>query len=180
MAEIIHRAIPKPVILIHADEGGGAACLSLAPKRAAERETGRVVTIEVHDTGPLSNADEGFATTLALPALPTGDLAALYTGLVERVEALAAARLAGLSGYFARAIEMVWATRLCARRSSGSRAFSAWDWLRNRSERALSLLTSSSACGFFVTVFLPSRRASRSASLARRRSASAWTSLDGL
>jgi hypothetical protein len=94
LAEIIHRSIPKPVILIHADEGGDAASLSLAPKRAAEREAGRVVTIEVHDTGPLSNADSAFAATLSLSTLPTRDLAALYAGLIERVEALAAARIA--------------------------------------------------------------------------------------
>lgn len=94
LAEIIHRAIPKPVILIHVEEGGSAASLSLAPKRAAEREAGRVVTIEVHDTGPLSKADAGFAATLALATLPTHDLAALYAGLVERAEALAAAKMA--------------------------------------------------------------------------------------
>ena len=41
LAEIIHRAIPQPVILIHADEAADAlAGLSLAPKRAAEREYG--------------------------------------------------------------------------------------------------------------------------------------------
>ncbi len=94
LAEIIHRTIPKPVILIHTEEGGSAASLSLAPKRAAEREAGRVVTIEVHDTGPLSNADTDFAAMLALSTLPTRDLTALYAGLVERVEALAAARVA--------------------------------------------------------------------------------------
>lgn len=95
LAEIIHRAIPKPVILIQADESGDAASLSLAPKRAAERETGRVVTIEVHDSGPLSNADADFVAMLALSTLPTRDLAALYAGLIERAEALAAARMAG-------------------------------------------------------------------------------------
>jgi hypothetical protein len=94
LAEIIHRAIPKPVILIHLEEGEDAASLSLAPKRAAEREAGRVVTIAVHDTGPLTDADSAFAATLALATLPTRDLAALYSGLIERVEALAAARLA--------------------------------------------------------------------------------------
>lgn len=95
LAEIIHRAIPKPVILIHADESGGATSLSLAPKRAAEREAGRVVTNVVHDSGPLSNADADFVATLALSTLPTRDLAALYAGLIERTEALAAARMAG-------------------------------------------------------------------------------------
>ena len=97
LAEIIHRAIPKPVILIHADENGGAACLSLAPKRAAEREAGRVVTTEVHDSGMLSNLDADFVATLALSTLPTRDLAALYAGLIERGEARAAARIAGRS-----------------------------------------------------------------------------------
>jgi hypothetical protein len=95
LAEIIHRAIPKPVILIHADEDGDAASLSLAPKRAAERETGRVVTIEVYDSGALSQAEAEFAATLALSRLPTRDLAALYGGLIERVEALEAARTVG-------------------------------------------------------------------------------------
>jgi hypothetical protein len=94
LAEIIHRAIPKPVILIHADEAGGTASLSLAPKRAAEREAGRVVTISVHDSGMLTHADAAFVSSLALSTLPTRDLAALYAGLIERVEALAAARLA--------------------------------------------------------------------------------------
>src|SRR6187402_2769475 len=44
LAEIIHRAIPQPVILIYGEEADDApAALSLAPKRAAEREAGRVV-----------------------------------------------------------------------------------------------------------------------------------------
>ncbi len=76
--------------------------------------------------------------------------------------------LAGSSGYFARAIAMDWATRRCARRSSGSRAFSAWDWLRNLSARALRLTSSSLACGLVLPALIPSPRSSRSASLARR------------
>ena len=93
LAEIIHRAIPKPVILIHAEEGGGEASLSLAPKRAAEREAGRVVTIEVHDSGAIFEADAEFTATLPLSGLPTRDLAALYGGLIERIVALKAARI---------------------------------------------------------------------------------------
>lgn len=96
LAEIIHRAIPQPVILIHADEAADApAGVSLAPKRMAEREAGRVVLIAQHDTGALQAADQTFAATLALARLPSRDLAALYTGLVERAEALAAARSGG-------------------------------------------------------------------------------------
>lgn len=93
LAEIIHRAIPQPVILVHSDEGTDASAgFSLAPKRAAEREAGRVVVTALHDTGALELGDEPFLATLALPRLPARDLAALYAGLVERVEALAAAR----------------------------------------------------------------------------------------
>lgn len=105
LAEIIHRAIPKPVILIHADEGGGTASLSIAPKRAAEREAGRVVTTEVHDSGPLTDADEAFVATLALSGLPTRDLAALYAGLIQRMEALATARLAGRAFRLAASVQ---------------------------------------------------------------------------
>ena len=93
LAEIIHRAIPQPVILVHADEATDAlAGLSLAPKRAAEREVGRVVLTAQHDTGPLDGADLSFVATLALTRLPSRDLAGLYAGLIERIEALAAAR----------------------------------------------------------------------------------------
>lgn len=93
LAEIIHRAIPVPVILLHQDETGGAgAVLSVAPKRAAEREAGRVVTTAVFDTGALSTADQSFIAELALSRLPDRDLVALYTGLIERVEALLVAR----------------------------------------------------------------------------------------
>ena len=94
--EIVHRAIPQPVLLVHADEATGApASLSLAKKRAAEREVGRVVVTDMHDTGSLAEADESFLRSLAVARLPSRDLAALYGGVIERTEALAAARAAG-------------------------------------------------------------------------------------
>ena len=105
LAEIIHRAIPKPVILIHVEESRSTASLSLASKRAAEREAGRVVTTDVHDSGSLSDADADFVATLALSTLPTRDLAALYAGLIERTEALATARIAGRAFRLARSRE---------------------------------------------------------------------------
>ena len=95
LAEIIHRAIPQPVILVHGDDAADApAALSLAPKRAAERETGRVVVTAVHDSGALMADDRDFLAALALQRLPSRDLAALYAGLIERLEALGAARRA--------------------------------------------------------------------------------------
>ena len=98
LAEIIHRAIPKPVVLLHVDEASSmGAGLSLAPKRAAEREMGRVVTTVLFDTGPLTEGERAFTHSLALGNLPTRDLAAVYAGLIARVEALEAARAAGRS-----------------------------------------------------------------------------------
>lgn len=96
LSEIIHRAIPKPVILLHRDETSeNGAAMSLAAKRAAERELGHVVTTALHDTGPLSHEDDLFLKELRLSRLPTRNLNTLYTGLIERTEALAAARCAG-------------------------------------------------------------------------------------
>ena len=96
LAGIIHRAIPKPVVLLHVEEASGMnAGISLAPKRAAEREMGRVVTTALFDTGSLSEDERRFTHSLALGNLPTRDLVAVYAGLIARVEALEAARVAG-------------------------------------------------------------------------------------
>lgn len=96
LTEIIHRAIPQPVILIHAaDEPDGAAGLSLATKRADERVAGRVVVTALHESGALAGPDHEFLFALALPHLPSRDLADVYYGLMERLDALNAARLVG-------------------------------------------------------------------------------------
>ena len=86
----------------------------------------------------------------------------------------------GTSGYFVRAIVMVWATRFYAKRKFGSRAFSAWDWLRNLSERLLRLLSSIRLCSFVSSAFFPARCFSRSPNLAHLQSASAWMILEGV
>ena len=96
LAEIIHRAIPQPVILIHAaDEPEEPAALSLAPKRADERVAGRVIVTALHDSGPLHQTDYGFLSSVALSGLPSRDLADLYHGLTDRLEALSACRIGG-------------------------------------------------------------------------------------
>ncbi|WP_444609638.1 DUF4391 domain-containing protein [Blastomonas fulva] len=97
LGEIIHRSTPLPVILIHTDDTADAqaAALSLAPRRSAEREAGRAVVTALHDTGPMDDTDMPFVETLALARLAPRDLAALYSGLIERVDARAAARAGG-------------------------------------------------------------------------------------
>ena len=96
LIELIHRAIPYPVLLITADVNGPA--LSLAHKRQAERESGRTVIDRVVSTGPISNSavDQAFLSSLALVGLPRHNLSTLYEGWIVRVEALQAARLAGV------------------------------------------------------------------------------------
>ncbi len=95
LIELIHRAIPYPVILITRDPGGLA--LSLAHKRWAEREAARIVIEDVEATGPLTKAvvDQTFIHDLSLANLPRRSLFTVYQGWITRVQALHAARLSG-------------------------------------------------------------------------------------
>ena len=96
LIELIHRAIPYPVLLINTDSGGMA--LSLAHKRLAEREAGRVVIDRVVTTGPIGSSavDHAFLASLALVRQPRHNMHTLYDGWLTRVEALQAARVSGV------------------------------------------------------------------------------------
>ncbi len=93
---IIHRAIPLPIILVTAFDA--SVRVSLAPLRPAERIEGAMV-VERLLVSPEIIAPEmaarAFLDSLALPGLPRTILARLYEGLIWRVEAFTAARLAG-------------------------------------------------------------------------------------
>lgn len=98
LVELIHRAIPYPVLLVRTQSGAVAA--SLAHLRWSQGEAGRMVLdgtiVEVALTaGHPANAP--FAASLRLAAQPGSDLLALYQRWVEMFEARAAA---GLSGVF--------------------------------------------------------------------------------
>lgn len=97
LIELIHRAIPYPLVLFtqHRD----AVNLSLAHKRWSQGEAGKVV-IEGVRQAPLnlnapSTEEATFLASLAVSRLPTRDLFALYEGLLERLAALEAARITG-------------------------------------------------------------------------------------
>ena len=93
LAEIIHRVIPQPVVLIHAEDAPQTpAAISLATKRPAERDPGRVVLTRIQDSGPLYGTASMFLESLSLARLPAHNLATLYMGLVDRTDALAAAQ----------------------------------------------------------------------------------------
>lgn len=98
LIELIHRAIPYPVLLITADEGG--LIVSAAHKRHAQNEGGRTVIEQVIAASGLradavDSVQVAFLKSLALAQQPRTDLFALYAGWVARIEAVNAARLTG-------------------------------------------------------------------------------------
>lgn len=98
LIELIHRAIPYPVLLITSDEQGVA--LSAAHKRRAEREEGKVViegVVSAQRIGVVAAdlIERAFLQSLALAKQSRRDLCNLYEGWLARIEALNAARLNG-------------------------------------------------------------------------------------
>jgi hypothetical protein len=98
LVELLHRAIPYPVVLVAGY--GGAVSVSLAHKRWSQGETGKVVIEKLRRTAAFNpdapTAEEAsFLGSLALSHLPTRDLFALYQGWLDRVAALEAAQITG-------------------------------------------------------------------------------------
>ena len=98
LTELIHRAIPYPVVL--ATLHGGAVSLSLAHKRWSQGETGKVVIEGLRYTPQLrldapTTGEALFLSSLAISGLPRRDLFALYQGWLDRVAALEAAQITG-------------------------------------------------------------------------------------
>lgn len=115
LAELVHRAVPYPVLLIQALTSGAAAAseestpapptqlaLSLAHKRAAQNEAGKVVLDGELVRSELLGPDPGTASVagplleaIALDRQPHQDLMALYQGWMDCLTAAEAARLTG-------------------------------------------------------------------------------------
>lgn len=121
LAELVHRAVPYPVLLLLADkqEQGQSLTLSLAHKRWAQNEADKVVldgspisvTVSVTVSASLSEvnaadvshpdpaeaaqAERAFIQSLSVTRQPQTTLHALYQGWVDCVQALLAARLTG-------------------------------------------------------------------------------------
>lgn len=98
LIELIHRAIPYPVLLVTAEESGLA--VSAAHKRHAQNEAGRTVIEQVIVASGLradavDSVQVAFLKSLALAQQPRADLYALYAGWISRIEAVNAARLTG-------------------------------------------------------------------------------------
>ena len=99
LAELVHRAVPYPMVLLLNSEQ--TLMLSLAHKRWSQNEAGKVVLdgdmVEVALSGdaPSSAVDIAFMQALALARQPQTTLYALYQGWMDSLEALLAARLTG-------------------------------------------------------------------------------------
>jgi hypothetical protein len=98
LTELIHRAIPYPIVLVTAQ--GNGVSLSVAHKRYSQGEKDAVVIDGVRRTSPLHSdslapCEDAFLVSIALSGLPTRDLYALYQGWIDRVSALEAATITG-------------------------------------------------------------------------------------
>lgn len=98
LTELIHRAVPYPVVLIASQ--GKRLELSLAHKRRSQAEAGATVLdgdLVVSDLGLTLDAEllEAFRTSLALNRQPHAHMLALYQGWVDCVVALLAAKETG-------------------------------------------------------------------------------------
>lgn len=98
LTELIHRAIPYPVLLIATQ--GDALTISLAHKRRSQGEAGATVldgALVVADPAVAVDADvrAAFANEIAVARQPRADLFALYQGWIDTVVALLAAQTTG-------------------------------------------------------------------------------------
>ncbi len=99
IVELIHRAVPYPLLLIAEQEGG--LHLSLAHKRWSQGQAGKVVLdgelISVAWNGAVDAAHgAAFCAALALDRQPRLSLHAVYEGWMNTVLALQAARRTGV------------------------------------------------------------------------------------
>ena len=100
IAEIIHRAIPYPLVVVFVFET--TCALSLAHKRFSQAETGAIVAEEFLTTdwidlspGSPTATQQAFLDSLAITSLPQMHFFAFYSALMDRVIALDCARLTG-------------------------------------------------------------------------------------
>lgn len=99
LAELVHRAVPYPVLLLLCS--GQSMTLSLAHKRWAQNEAGKVVldgglvAASLPEDAPGADAMDAFMQTVALARQPRSSLLALYQGWMDGVQALLAAKMTG-------------------------------------------------------------------------------------
>lgn len=98
LIELIHRAVPYPVVLLSSQSE--KVSVSLAHKRWSQGEGGKVVIEELLktaalDPGALAEPEAHFLSSLALSTLTTADLFALYQAWIDRMAGLEASSITG-------------------------------------------------------------------------------------
>ena len=99
LAELVHRAVPYPVLLLLCS--GQSMTLSLAHKRWAQNEAGKVVldgsmvSVSLPEDAPSFDVLNAFVQAIALTRQPRSTLFALYQGWMDTVQALLAAKMTG-------------------------------------------------------------------------------------
>lgn len=99
LAELVHRAVPYPVLLLLCS--GQSMTLSLAHKRWAQNEAGKMVldgsmaSASLPEDAPSFDVLNAFVQAIALTRQPRSTLFALYQGWMDTVQALLAAKMTG-------------------------------------------------------------------------------------
>lgn len=96
IAQIIHRAIPYPLVIVFSYQS--SVLISLAHKRFSQAEEGAIVADEFFSTEWVdltcpTDVQTSFLDSLKLTALPHTNLYAFYSAVIERLTALECARL---------------------------------------------------------------------------------------
>jgi hypothetical protein len=103
LTELIHRAIPYPLLLVSAfvEDASSHVGVSAAHKRYSKNETGKFVVDEVLVTTSIgehnmqTNNTQAFLATLALSQLPTSDLFAFYQSWLNSIIGFVASSITG-------------------------------------------------------------------------------------
>ncbi len=97
LTELIHRAVPYPLVLLV--DTGSSTGLSLSHKRNSQGQAGKVVLdgsiVSATLSSPPAAIEITFLGSLCLADQPSQDLRSAFQGWVERLEALAAGRITG-------------------------------------------------------------------------------------
>ena len=98
IAQIIHRAIPYPLMIVFSYES--LVLISLAHKRFSQSEKGAIVAEEFHNSDWVdltcpSDVQTSFLNSLELKSVPHTNLFAFYSSVVDRMTALECSRLTG-------------------------------------------------------------------------------------
>lgn len=108
LAEVIHRAIPYPLLIVFSFEN--ECCLSVAPKRFSQAEKGLIVAEEYFTTGLIgldspTEIDRAFLDSLALGGLPHTHFWAFYSAWADRFIAYDCALLSGTFQVASKAVD---------------------------------------------------------------------------